>query len=120
MPIQFLHINAERLAKPFTFRIARPCLLQTRGIIIAIMTINHISLLVTPARMPALRTFYKNVLQPIGYTEMIVAHNETYIGFGSDYPYFWLKALPEGQTPVSTHIAFDAPSKMTGSECALK
>ncbi|KAF2495606.1 hypothetical protein BU16DRAFT_618380 [Lophium mytilinum] len=74
------------------------------------MTINHLFLLVTPGRLPALRTFYRNVLQPVGYTEMIVAFNETIIGFGSDYPYLWLKALPEGQTPTPTHIAFDAPN----------
>lgn len=42
---------------------------------------------------------------------MIRANNEALIGYGSDYPYFWLKRLPEGKETLPTHIAFDAPSK---------
>lgn len=72
------------------------------------MTINHIFLRVSQANMPALRQFYRSALKPLGYTEMIVA-NEGLIGFGSDYPYFWLQALPDDKTPLPTHIAFDAP-----------
>ncbi|OCK84470.1 glyoxalase/bleomycin resistance protein/dioxygenase [Lepidopterella palustris CBS 459.81] len=73
------------------------------------MTINHLFLYVSSVRMPALQAFYKRILEPIGYTEMLRA-NEGLVGYGSDYPYFWLKALPENRTPMLTHIAFDAPS----------
>ncbi|KAH7407492.1 putative glyoxalase [Cadophora sp. MPI-SDFR-AT-0126] len=58
--------------------------------------------------MPGLRTFYRTVLQPLDYTEMVVVKNGNLCGFGSDYPYFWLKALPEGKEPVPTHIAIEA------------
>ncbi|KAG0649492.1 hypothetical protein D0Z07_4312 [Hyphodiscus hymeniophilus] len=73
------------------------------------MTINHVFLLVPPSKMLALRTFYSNALKSLGYTEMIIAKNDTLIGYGNDYPYFWLKALPPNQTPRPMHIAFDAP-----------
>lgn len=42
---------------------------------------------------------------------MIRAHDGL-VGYGSDYPYFWLKALPENQSPVPTHVAFDAPGML--------
>ncbi|KAM0160936.1 hypothetical protein ACHAQE_001061 [Botrytis cinerea] len=47
----------------------------------------------------------------MGYSEMICANNGALIGYDSDYPYFWLKKLSDGQTPIPTHIAFDAPGK---------
>ncbi|PYI17214.1 glyoxalase/bleomycin resistance protein/dioxygenase [Aspergillus japonicus CBS 114.51] len=74
------------------------------------MTINHIFLWATAKNLPALRTFYSKVLAPVGYTELICAYNSTLIGFGSDYPYFWIKALPEGNTTMPVHVAFDAPT----------
>ena len=58
--------------------------------------------------MPAMRTFYKNVLMPLGYTELIHV-NDNYVGYGTDYPYLWLKAIPEGKSSLPTHVAFDAP-----------
>ncbi|OJJ07928.1 hypothetical protein ASPVEDRAFT_76692 [Aspergillus versicolor CBS 583.65] len=73
------------------------------------MTINHFFLWVTARNMATLRTFYSKVLAPVGYKELICAHNSTLIGFGSDYPYFWLKALPEGKQTMPVHVAFDAP-----------
>ena len=73
------------------------------------MTINHIFLMVTASKMSSLRTFYSKALQSLGYTEMIRVNDDTLIGYGSDYPYFWLKALPPDQTPMPTHICFDAP-----------
>ncbi|PYH75561.1 glyoxalase/bleomycin resistance protein/dioxygenase [Aspergillus uvarum CBS 121591] len=74
------------------------------------MTINHIFLWATAKNLPALRTFYGKVLAPVGYQELICAYNSTLIGFGSDYPYFWIKALPEGKTTMPVHVAFDAPN----------
>ena len=74
------------------------------------MTINHIFVWANPRNLSALRTFYRTVLAPVGYKELICAEKSTLIGFGSDYPYFWLKALPEGKTTMPVHIAFDAPS----------
>ncbi|KAF8858949.1 hypothetical protein BDZ45DRAFT_673686 [Acephala macrosclerotiorum] len=42
---------------------------------------------------------------------MIAVKNERMelYGFGSDYPYLWLKPLPAGTNPVPTHVAIDAP-----------
>lgn len=74
------------------------------------MTVNHVFLMVSHVKMPAMRSFYQSILKPLGYTEMITV-SESYIGFGSDYPYFWLKSLPEGKESVPTHIALDAPGK---------
>ncbi|KAL3490104.1 glyoxalase/bleomycin resistance protein/dioxygenase [Aspergillus germanicus] len=74
------------------------------------MTVNHIFVWATPSKLPALRAFYRTVLAPIGYKELIVAFNETHIAYGSDYPYFWLKALPEGKETLPVHVAFDAPN----------
>ncbi|KAH8591456.1 glyoxalase/bleomycin resistance protein/dioxygenase [Bisporella sp. PMI_857] len=71
------------------------------------MTINHFNLLVSQAKMPVMRTFYKNILKPLGYTEMIHV-NDNYVGFGTDYPYLWLKALPVESAVIPTHVAFDA------------
>ena len=75
------------------------------------MTINHIFLMVSQPHMTSLRAFYKGIFQPLGYTEMIVA-NDGLVGYGSDYPYFWLQALPVGKTPTPTHIAIDASSEI--------
>lgn len=61
--------------------------------------------------MPAMRAFYRSILNPLGYSEMITV-SESYVGFGSDYPYLWLKALPEGKESVPTHIALDAPGNI--------
>ncbi|KAK6603677.1 glyoxalase bleomycin resistance protein dioxygenase [Botrytis cinerea] len=47
----------------------------------------------------------------MGYSEMICANNDALIDYDSDYPYFWLKKLSDGQTPIPTHIAFDAPDR---------
>jgi hypothetical protein len=74
------------------------------------MTINHVFVWGSAAKFVALRSFYRTVLQPIGYNEMICVNNDALIGYGSDYPYFWLKKLPEGKDTLPTHIAFDAPS----------
>lgn len=73
------------------------------------MTINHVFVYVKAARMPAMRSFYKTVLSPLGYTEMIRAFEDKTVGYGSDYPYLWLQAIPENHTPYSVHIAIDAP-----------
>ncbi|TEY40743.1 hypothetical protein BOTCAL_0424g00080 [Botryotinia calthae] len=69
------------------------------------MTINHIFFNASAAKFQAV------VLKPIGYSEMICANNAALIGYCSNYPYFWLKKLSDGQTPIQTHIAFDAPGK---------
>ena len=75
------------------------------------MTINHVFVLVSASRLPTLRLFYRAALQPLGYTEMIASKSGQLYGYGSDYPYLWLKALPEGQTPTPTHVAIDASGK---------
>ncbi|OQD62065.1 hypothetical protein PENPOL_c014G03639 [Penicillium polonicum] len=75
------------------------------------MTVNHIFFWASAAKHATLRSVYRTILQPIGYTEMIRVKNDALIGYGSDYPYFWLKKLPEEKEPLPTHIAFDAPSR---------
>ncbi|KAF2195795.1 hypothetical protein K469DRAFT_616667 [Zopfia rhizophila CBS 207.26] len=74
------------------------------------MTINHVFVYVTAQRMAAMRAFYKTTLEPLGYTEIIRAFEDTTIGYGSDYPYLWLQTIPEGQKPYPVHVAIDAPN----------
>lgn len=75
------------------------------------MTINHVFVWVSRSGMEPMRHFYRSVLAPLGYTEIIRAYNETLIGYGSDYPYLWLKIAPEGKQFFPTHIAIDAPGE---------
>lgn len=76
------------------------------------MTINHLTVMVTPAKMSAMRTFYRTVLKPLGYTELVPI-SDSYIGFGSDYPYLWLQSRPDGsKTQAPVHVAIDAPGKL--------
>jgi catechol 2,3-dioxygenase-like lactoylglutathione lyase family enzyme len=71
------------------------------------MTLNHIFLMVSPSQLPSLSKFYTTLLSPLSYT--VYHTSSTLTRFGSNYPYFWLKALPSTTKPVPTHIAFDAP-----------
>ena len=73
------------------------------------MTINHVFLYVTASKFASLCSFYRTILEPLGYKEMLRGHNDTLVGYGSDYPYLWLRALPPDQKPMPTHIAIDAP-----------
>ncbi|KAJ5659170.1 hypothetical protein N7507_005621 [Penicillium longicatenatum] len=73
------------------------------------MTINHVFVWVSRSGMEPMRHFYRSALASLGYTEIICAYNETLIGYGSDYPYLWLKIVPEGKQFFPTHIAIDAP-----------
>lgn len=75
------------------------------------MTINHVFLKVSNANLTALRTFYASALEPLGYREMF-QKGDGLIAFGSNFPYFWIQALPEGTVPTPTHLAFDAPSEL--------
>lgn len=84
-----------------------------------VMTINHIFVWVSRPGMNRMRTFYRSVLEPLGYTEMIRAYNDTLIGYGSDYPYLWLKQAPEGKPFLPTHIAIDAPGKYFPCSCEI-
>lgn len=76
------------------------------------MTINHVFVYVIAQRMATMRSFYKSVFKPLGYTEIISAYEGTIVGYGSDYPYLWLQQVPESHKPYPTHIAVDAPSKV--------
>ena len=74
------------------------------------MTLNHIFLMVSATHLPTLTKFYTTLLAPLSYT--VYHTSPTLVGLGSNYPYFWLKALPSITTkPVPTHIAFDAPDR---------
>ncbi|KAF2001377.1 hypothetical protein P154DRAFT_521771 [Amniculicola lignicola CBS 123094] len=57
-----------------------------------------------------MRAFYADALKPLGYSELIPVPGGQLYGFGSDYPYLWLQALPEGQTANPIHVAIDAPN----------
>ncbi|KAJ5679367.1 hypothetical protein N7462_007611 [Penicillium macrosclerotiorum] len=74
------------------------------------MTINHVFVWASAAKSQSLQAFYRTILQPLGYREMIRVKNDQLVGYGSDYPYFWLQTLPEDKEPLPTHIAFDAPT----------
>jgi hypothetical protein len=76
------------------------------------MTINHLNLMVSLGKMPAMRAFYASVLKPLGYKELIFV-NDSWIGYGSDYPYLWLKAVADDTPVARTHIAIDAPGSLT-------
>ena len=80
------------------------------------MTINHIFIYVKPAFMPAMRSFYKTALKPIGYTEIISAYEGKTIAYGSDYPYLFLQQVPEGHAPYPAHVALDAPTDASVDE----
>ncbi|OQE34838.1 hypothetical protein PENCOP_c015G05148 [Penicillium coprophilum] len=75
------------------------------------MTVNHVFFWASAANFNSLRSFYRTILQPIGYSEMICVNNDALIGYGSDYPYFWLKKLSADKETLPTHIALDAPSR---------
>ncbi|KAJ4303797.1 hypothetical protein N0V90_002698 [Kalmusia sp. IMI 367209] len=75
------------------------------------MTINHLFVYVQPQRMASMRSFYRAILQPLGYTELLYANGGKILGFGSDYPYIFLQQVPENHQPYPAHIAVDAPSK---------
>ena len=72
------------------------------------MTINHIYIRVTASRFASVRNFYITALKPLGYREILTIDPNSYVGIGSDYPYLFLRALPEDQQSLPTHIAFDA------------
>lgn len=72
------------------------------------MTINHVFIRVTASRFAAVRQFYTTALQPLGYRELLTVDPNSYVGIGSDYPYIFLRALPEGQANLPIHIAIDA------------
>ncbi|ORY11788.1 Glyoxalase/Bleomycin resistance protein/Dihydroxybiphenyl dioxygenase [Clohesyomyces aquaticus] len=73
------------------------------------MTINHVFIYVTGQRTAIMRSFYRTVLEPLGYTEMIRVNEGRTVGYGSDYPYLWLQEVPMGHKPYPVHIAIDAP-----------
>ena len=75
------------------------------------MTINHVFLKVSATKVQSLQAFYQTVLKPVGYKEMIRVQDGNLVGYGSDYPYLFLQTLPDDQSPLPTHLAFDAPSK---------
>ncbi|CAI7612604.1 unnamed protein product [Penicillium manginii] len=74
------------------------------------MTINHIFVWASAAKAQSLQAFYRTILKPVGYSELIRVNDGNLVGYGSDYPYLWLKTLPAEKSPLATHIAFDAPS----------
>lgn len=76
------------------------------------MTINHVFIRVTATRFAAVRNFYTTALQPLGYRELLTVDPNSFVGIGSDYPYIFLRALPEGQANLPTHIAIDAKSTL--------
>jgi hypothetical protein len=41
----------------------------------------------------------------------LIPVSDSYIGFGSDFPYLWLKAISDDTPSVPVHIAIDAPGK---------
>ena len=73
------------------------------------MTINHIFLLISASKFSTTRAFYRTAVKPLGYTELL-APNDSLIGLGSDYPYLFLKAIPDEEKAMGTHLAIQAES----------
>jgi hypothetical protein len=75
------------------------------------MTVNHTFLYISLSKFRAVHAFYLAALKPIGYKELIHA-SDTYIGIGSDYPYLFLKGVPdEDLGKWRGHLALQAHSK---------
>ena len=73
------------------------------------MTINHIFLLISTSKFANTRAFYRTALKPLGYTELLAPHDQL-VGLGSDFPYLFLKAIPDEEKGRSTHLAIQAAS----------
>lgn len=77
------------------------------------MTINHTFLYISLSKFRAVHAFYLAALKPLGYRELIRA-SDTYIGIGSDYPYLFLKGVPDDDLGrVRGHIAVQAQSMLS-------
>jgi catechol 2,3-dioxygenase-like lactoylglutathione lyase family enzyme len=70
--------------------------------------LDHVSL--QCADLAASAAFYDRVLGAIG-GRRIIDHGET-IGYGVDFPSFWIGPFDSGAGFRETHIAFRAPSRV--------
>ncbi|MEU5722686.1 VOC family protein [Micromonospora sp. NPDC047738] len=68
--------------------------------------LDHLSVLVRD--LPASAAFYDTVLAPLGGRRILEPGP---IGYGVDFPDFWLAPAPAGTAPLEAHIAFTAPDR---------
>ena len=73
------------------------------------MTIDHLGLRVPAESFQAVLEFYKTVLTPLGYKEMM-RPMDTVVGLGVTMPDFWILGRAEEQpsTVGRIHLAFSA------------
>jgi catechol 2,3-dioxygenase-like lactoylglutathione lyase family enzyme len=69
--------------------------------------LDHISLQVDD--LDAASAFYDAVLAPLGYRRII--DRGVAIGYGQDFPSFWIGAATDDQPNRQSHIAFTAPDR---------
>jgi hypothetical protein len=71
------------------------------------MPIDHIGLHVPVESFDSTVEFYKTVLTPLGYKEMMRPVNNV-VGLGEKVPDFWIAAITEQKPPpvAPIHIAF--------------
>jgi catechol 2,3-dioxygenase-like lactoylglutathione lyase family enzyme len=55
------------------------------------------------------RAFYNAVLKPLNF-EVLLDH-EVALGYGLDFPFFWLSGAADTQPSREVHLAFRAPSQ---------
>jgi catechol 2,3-dioxygenase-like lactoylglutathione lyase family enzyme len=77
--------------------------------------IDHVSIAVSD--LAASAEFYAQVLEPLGLARLV--ERPATVGFGRNYPEFWLNARP-GMAPVGpspgAHVALRAPSETAVAE----
>jgi hypothetical protein len=75
------------------------------------MPIDHIGLHVPTDSFDSLVEFYKTILTPLGYKEMMRPMDNV-VGLGEKVPDFWIAADTEANTPTvgPIHFAFSTMS----------
>lgn len=72
--------------------------------------IDHLGITAPDEHFEPLVEWYKNVLSPLGYTEIM--RFPGMVGLGSEIPDFWI-TQKETHIPSGFHFAFTAPSTVT-------
>ena len=69
--------------------------------------LDHLSLQVLD--LPAALRFYDAVVQPLGYRRVLVF--EALVGFGDEFPSFWVGVAADRIPNRPVHVAFTAPDR---------
>ncbi|MEU1277662.1 VOC family protein [Streptomyces sp. NPDC005805] len=71
--------------------------------------IDHVSVQVTDTAASA--AFYDRVLATLGGTRLFEREEGTVIGYGKDFPTFWIGPAVTGGAAREAHLAFSAPDR---------